>query len=738
MASAAECTHLTLKETWAFIISLEDGSADSRGAGFLAAWWCSAVKVGGSLWSTALYLAIFLYYLLVGIVKLGTGAMPHVIFYSSKVVAFHREQLGWMDLMFEAIVIASVTTFYIFHGQIMGYIHKLEKQMAKSSRLAKTRTHRLLGVAPHFAFCVVSLLFAFFGRKFLAPISSLRVLPLCSLVLPVATTCWSCLSMRNIAFADTPLPDLPPVELQRLASEGRSKTLLWIVLMVYHGGATLLGLLPFSHYLLNKYLPFLRQIAVVVLVFAQISPLFSEIVFEVASPVLNWFAERIPSSSAEEERGMRALSVMSSMGIITSRTESVVKALFVEGTSLLIMVFFCFFPTRLSNVGVVILALLLPGIRASTTIRAWEQISATPTPAPAARPGAAAGGGSGNSTWNTVVEATRSTSSGLLAALRDMSPMQVMRSSTAVRFSATEGGNEANSATASASGAAEVVEGSAPQAIAAEVTEADQGGVAGLTTRSSSNNVSVSSAEERERQDENESSPPLFTQFTIGAFSSGRKIRKNNAETCALIRRQLRWLEYFVCLGAMWTLRCYGIGLWPSLTMALCWWLSHSIMAGAHAPAAQITKLVEFVPELITPVFSLRMLRGGYRYLKSAVFGGTAGEPLLTPLHGSAPAQSDGTPGCEYSDDQSSAPNTPWLDSAGNATSPAIGSAGSTSASTSSARRRHTAHRRSGSATSTAEKAPAGAAGAAGGDSPVVSPAAESVPHKRSSSKKRN
>lgn len=730
MASAAECTHLTLKETWAFIISLEDGSADSRGAGFLAAWWCSAVKVAGSLWSTALYLAVFLYYLLVGIVKLGTGAMPHVIFYSSKVVAFHREQLGWMDLMFEAIVIASVTTFYIFHGQIMAYIHKLEKQMAKSSRLAKTRTHRLLGVAPHFAFFVVSLLFAFFGRKFLAPISSLRVLPLCSLVLPVATTCWSCLSMRNTAFADMPLSDLPPMELQRLASDGRSKTLLWIVLMVYHGGATLLGLLPFSHYLLNKYLPFLRQIALVVLVFAQISPLFSEIVFEVASPVLNWFAERIPSSSAEEERGMRALSVMSSMGIITSRTESVVKALFVEGTSLLIMVFFCFFPTRLSNIGVVILALLLPGIRASTTVRAWEQISATP--APTARPGAAAGGGNENSTWNTVVEVTRSTSSGLLAALRDMSPMQVMRSSTAVRFSATEGGDEANSATASASASgeveAEVVEVSATQAIATEVTEADQEGVAGLATRSSSNNVS--SAEER--QGENS---PLFTQFTIGAFSSGRKIRKNSAETCALIRRQLRWLEYFVCLGAMWTLRCYGIGLWPSLTMALCWWLSHSIMAGAHAPAAQITKLVEFVPELITPVFSFRMLRGGYRYLKSAVFGGTAGEPLLTPLHGSAPAQSDGSPGSEYSDDQSGAPNTPWLDSAGNATSPAIGSAGSTSASTSSARRRHTAHRRSGSATSTAEKAPAGAAG---GDSLVASPAAESVPRKRSSSKKRN
>jgi len=729
MSSTAECVHLSLKETWAFILSLEDGSVDSRGASFLGSWWCSAAKLATSLWSTTLYLSIFLYYLLVGIVKLGTGAMPHVLFYSSKVVAFHREQLGWLDLLFEAVVIISLSAFYIFHGQIMAYIHKIEKQMAKSSRLAKTRTHRMLGVAPHFAFFFVALLFGFLGRKFLAPVSSLRVLPLCSLVLPVVTTCWSCLSVsaRNPAYVDMGLAALPPAELQRLASESRTKTLLWIVLMVYHGGATLLSLIPFSQYLLEKYLPFLRQIALVICVFTQISPLFSEIVFEVASPVLNWFAERIPSSSAEEERGVRALTFLSSMGIITFRTESVVKALLVEGTSLLIMIFFCFLPTRLSNIGVVILALVLPGIRASTSIKAWEQISATPSSTLRVRgSGSSSSSSSSSSAWESVVAATRSTSSSMLAALRDMSPLQSLRSSTSttsVHFRATDGdGAAALAAVVAMSAEAASQRVSASQAIAAEERDSEQERSAGASMPSSDN---ASSAELEDDQ--------LFTQFTIGAFSSGRKIRKNNVETCALIRRQLRWLEYFVCLGVMWTLRCYGIGLWPSLTMALCWWLSHSIWAGARAPAAQIVQLVEVVPELVTPMFSLRVMRGGYRYLKSLIVGDN--EPLLTPLN--TPAPFAGSPGSDSDSDfseASTAPNTPWLDASGSAVSPAVGSVG---VSASSTRRRHGARHRSGSTSGTAEKTPAGPAGEV--QLPAVSSSTtESVPRKRSSSKKRN
>jgi len=622
-----------------------------------------------------------------------------------------------MDLLFEAIIIASLSAFYIFHGQIMAYIHKLEKQMAKSSRLAKTRTHRLLGVAPHFAFFLVSLLFGFFGRKFLAPISSLRVLPLCSLVLPVVTTCWSCLSTKNSEFADMGLADLPPAELQRLASEGRSKMLLWIVLMVYHACATLLSLIPFSHYLLDKYLPFLRQIALVICVFTQISPVFSEIVFEVASPVLTWFAERIPTSSAEEERGVRALTFLSGMGIITSRTESVVKALLIEGTSLLIMVFFCFLPTRLSNIGVVILALVLPGIRASTTVRAWELISSS-----VSTQRARAGGSSSSTSWDDVFAATRSTSSSMLAALRDISPMQVLRSSTssAVHFCAAGDGN---AAVAAASRETTTQRVNASQAIAAEQREPEQEESTLVPIPISSAN-NVSSAEQ-------ENSSHLFTQFTIGAFSSGRKIRKNNAETCALIRRQMRWLEYFVCLGTMWALRCYGIGLWPSLTMALCWWMSHSIWAGARVPAAQIAQLVEVIPELVTPVFSLRMLRGGYRCLKSFILGGN--EQLLTPLN--TPAPFDGSP-CSDSDgdfgETSSAPHTPSLDSAGSALSPTIGSVGTIMSST---RRRHARHR-SGDTTSTAEKTSTGTAG--GVSSPGTSPPAASTPRMRSSSKKRN
>ena len=79
-----ECSHLSLRQSWDFLFSVEDGTTayeKSQLAAFLAPAWCSLSNLGHSLWAMVLNTVVFSYYLSVGMVKLGTGVYVYMCSY---------------------------------------------------------------------------------------------------------------------------------------------------------------------------------------------------------------------------------------------------------------------------------------------------------------------------------------------------------------------------------------------------------------------------------------------------------------------------------------------------------------------------------------------------------------------------------------------------------------------------------------------------------------------------------
>ena len=303
------------------------------------------------------------------------------------------------------------------------------------------------------------------------------------------------------------------------------------------------------------------------------------------------------------------------------------KALAVEGSAFLILLVFACMPSwSLASIGTVILALLLPGIRAAGTIRSWEQAFDEGE-------GIDGSGERGRKTKGREEEQSRmsqlasnvrrvgsSVSGTMLAALRSLSPhgKKALKTST----SATTGVRfETDSPETGAAGGDHDVSDSA-QSNRSRSSQSPQ---------SSSPRSSRSSRSSRSPR-----SPRAPCSFSVGVFSSGRKVRQSNAQAVQLVQRQHRWLEYFVCIGSLWALRIYVLELWPSITMAMAWYLSHSLWNGATPVAVWVTSGVRWLPNLLTPIGTFRLASGALLWLcrQSGLIkahGLAVGEEPLTP-----------------------------------------------------------------------------------------------------------
>jgi len=457
-----------LQRSWTYVFSTEGVfSAD-----LLSVLTAALTSFFISLWSLLGSLVFVLYYCVLLCLKLGTLGLPHVIDVTSAVIVFHRTQLSWWDLLVEFLFITSAITFVVYRKRIATSIRKFEKKFTSSSQLA-TRA------APHAIFFLVALVLAIVGRKFLSPLSTPTVLPLTTLVLPICTTLFSALSfLQNTA---PPSPE----SLKSTASEGRHKNLLWIVLATYHALATVTAAMPFSSLVVKRFsFPLMREMVLIVALWAQLNSVFIEIVFEVAAPLVRYFADRVPSASLGEERSFLFLSYLKATGLVPTKYDAFLTSLLQEGSSLLIIAIFIFTPGPIAAVGMVVVCLLLPAIRTSITVRAWD--------------------------------------------------------------STTD----------------------------AEVPLIDKSG----------------GAEEPE------------VNIQIGVFSSGRKVKKSSLVTRSIIAQQRRWLEYWVCVGCVWTSRIYLFPLWPSITMLFCWYLQHGILAGASVILKSVNvRAMSIVNTLTTP-----------------------------------------------------------------------------------------------------------------------------------------
>lgn len=180
--------------------------------------------------------SVVIYFLCIIILKLIFLSSPHLMSLGNAIIEFHKTQLGFWDMVVEAILIVTILLLLIFRKRIVNAWRRFEANLAKKSRT-------LARIFPHLLFFTTAALFSFFGQKFLLPLASTRALPLFTLVIPLVRT----------------------MNVMRLGQEAsyRDVLVMWIVMSIYYSLCLLAESIPFSGILLSV-LPMLREFTLVV------------------------------------------------------------------------------------------------------------------------------------------------------------------------------------------------------------------------------------------------------------------------------------------------------------------------------------------------------------------------------------------------------------------------------------------------------------------------------------------
>eukprot|EP01037_Dinobryon_pediforme_P025253 gene25253-27332_t len=74
--------------------------------------------------------------------------------------------------------------------------------------------------------------------------------------------------------------------------------------------------------------------------------------------------------------------------------------------------------------------------------------------------------------------------------------------------------------------------------------------------------------------------PAFRSSCTSPLVQSNRPRIASEANSIAVEQRKL-WLDYWVCIAFLWTLRIYSLSVWPSIMMIASLWLQHTYFQGA-------------------------------------------------------------------------------------------------------------------------------------------------------------
>jgi len=239
-------------------------------------------------------------YLLAVALKLSVGFVPVLHEALRQIVEFHRTKLSATDIAIEAAVLLSLTLFLVYKRRILDAYKALERSVAQKSRVAA----RLF---PHVLFFTLSTLVAVFGQKFLEPLSSPSVLPVFTLLVPVARTTM--------------------VLFRRSVSQYKHFLGLWVIVAAYYSVTTGCEMLPID---VAYYLPVLRQLALVVAVWVQLSSVCTNLVLSNVGPFISSVVENsIPLARlGKAVNTERLLSVLRTMGMLNDTAERFLKSLF--------------------------------------------------------------------------------------------------------------------------------------------------------------------------------------------------------------------------------------------------------------------------------------------------------------------------------------------------------------------------------------------------------------------------
>jgi hypothetical protein len=313
----------------------------------------SFVLLGSSLISTVSATFTIVIYILLFFSKLAIMVFPHFLSTVQAVIEFHRTKLTYSDLLVEFVVIVLCLMFILLKKRIINQWQIFVRAVERKSKAAAA-------AAPHVAFFTFAIIFSVAGRKFLVHLTSPKILPIITLLIPIYTTINSL--QRISADKSSAMPSI--VKKQKILKE---KLTLWTVLAAYHTLATGLALISFSTRI-SSIIPILRIVIMVILMWAQLSHRFADIVFDASVPFLKYLAKKIPSSNFGAAQGNSLISVLKMMRLINEKHEHFLKSLQQDIIILLIAAAFCFFPWTVSYIGVIIVTLLFPAFKTSNNI----------------------------------------------------------------------------------------------------------------------------------------------------------------------------------------------------------------------------------------------------------------------------------------------------------------------------------------------------------------------------------
>ncbi|RYG94608.1 hypothetical protein EON65_57240, partial [archaeon] len=221
-----------------------------------------------SSYHTLLSISTLIYYLLLILCKIVILAFPHAMKVFRRIYRFHRTQMTTYDILVEVFLLTLIFVYFIFKERILSTWNRFEAYVSAKSRAAAR-------AAPHVAFFTSAFLVAVLGRKFILPLTSSSTMPIFTLMLPLAST-----YLR--------LPTLPRSDAEvKISEQLKSPLILMVILGVYHATVTIGTHIPFSTRLLSL-LPYVKEVVIVVLIWCQLSPVFTDIVFaSVISPALS-------------------------------------------------------------------------------------------------------------------------------------------------------------------------------------------------------------------------------------------------------------------------------------------------------------------------------------------------------------------------------------------------------------------------------------------------------------------
>lgn len=301
-----------------------------------------------------------LYCVILVLAKLSILAFPHAVKLFHNIVKFHRTQLSWTDIAIEMTALTLIVLYFVFRKKIAELWRRVDRYISAKSKAAAA-------AAPHVLFFTTALVFAVLGKKFILPFTSSAIMPVFTLLIPVTRTSHFARVMYNDRSFNVNKKKYLPVLSQHLT--------LWIVLATYHALVTVFEQVPFSTRLL-MYLPYMKELLIVVLIWTQLSPVFTKIVYKSAiTPVIKQLSRYIPTAqfdNAPDNRRHYLIMMLKMTKVLQDHHLDFIGKLLEDSVVTIMAAIFILLPNPFATMGMVTITCLLPAFRAVTITEAFK------------------------------------------------------------------------------------------------------------------------------------------------------------------------------------------------------------------------------------------------------------------------------------------------------------------------------------------------------------------------------